>query len=101
MENEIERLRQEFYALPKTDPHGMEQQIRHPDIRPEWIMSVIHAPYEVWEELGQTVLAGRVPEFNQWIKVVFIGSLEFGLFNTAYADRRLEKDYGGRPWPEK
>ena len=101
MENEIEQLRREFYTLPKTNPHGMEQQIRHPDIRPQWIMRVIHAPYERWEDLGQTILVGRVPEFNRWIKVVFSGSPESGFFNTAYADRRLEREYGGRPWSEK
>ena len=101
MTSDVERLRREFEALPKTNPHGMEQQIRHPDIRPEWIMRIIMEPHERWEDLGQTILAGRVPEFNRWIKVVFAGSPEYGLFNTAYADRRLERDYGGRPWPEK
>lgn len=101
MANEIEQLRREFDALPKTVPHGMEQQTRHPDIRPEWIMRIIKNPYERWLDRGQTVLAGRVPELNRWIKVVFIGNPEFGLFNTAYADRRLESYYGGRPWPGK
>ena len=44
MANDIEQLRREFDALPKTTPHGMEQQLRHPDIRPEWIMSIIKNP---------------------------------------------------------
>ncbi len=101
MSNEIEQLRREFYALPKTSPHGMEQQIRHPDIRPEWIMRIIKNPYERWLDRNQTILAGRVPEFNRWIKVVFTGSPESGFFHTAYADRRLESDYGGRPWTER
>jgi hypothetical protein len=101
MDNEIEQLRREFDALPKTDPHGMEQQLRHPDIRPEWIMRIIKNPHESWVDRGHTILAGRVPEFSRWIKVVFIEDPEFGLFNTAYADRRLENYYGGRPWAGK
>lgn len=101
MENEIEQLRREFDDLPKTNPHGMEQQTWHPDIRPEWIMRIIQNPYESWLDRGQPILTGRVPEFDRWIKVVFIGNPEFGLFNTAYADRCLESYYGGRPWPER
>ena len=37
------------------------------------------------------MLSGRVPDFDRWIKVVFVGSPESGLFTTAYADRRLER----------
>ena len=46
----------------------------------------------------RTVIVGRVSESRQWIKVVFVGDPETGLFLTAYRDRRLDEDYGGPPW---
>lgn len=68
-------------------------------------MRVISEPYDEWQEVhprtGEpvTIIVGRVPQFNQWIKVVFEGSsVESGRFVTAYADRQLAKRYGGRPW---
>lgn len=97
MAHEIEQLRREFYALAQTNPHGMEQQIRHSDIRPEWIMRIVKNPYARRLAQDQTILDGRVPEFNRWIMVVLAGNPEFGFFHAVYADRRLENDYGGRP----
>ena len=67
-------------------------------------MHVINVPYDQWEETNQftgetrTVLVRRVPQFGQWIQVVFEGSVETGRFHIAYANRRLERRYGGRPW---
>ena len=92
-----------YEALPKHEhwsdaPGGR----RHADIRSEWIAAIIEDPYEVIPEFqdGQptTVYAGRVPEFGQWIKVVLIGEGAAQSLLTAYADRRLEQRYGGRPW---
>ncbi len=99
--SEDERLRREYEALPKSPWHGVTAYQRHSDIRPEWVMRVIHDPYEEWMEGvpgGEinTILSGRVPEFRQWIKVVFDESGT--IFYTAYADRRLVDRYGGRPW---
>ncbi len=100
-QEEDRRLRQEYEALPKT-AHGEDTLTRHPEIRPEWIMRIIADPYDQWEQLRygelRTVLVGRVPEFAQWIMVVFIGDTNAGRFNTAYPNRRMEERYGGRPW---
>jgi hypothetical protein len=68
-------------------------------------MQVVGAPYDQWEEVMpdgevRTILVGRVPQFNQWIKIVFIGAIGAGELHTAYAGRRLERRYGGRPWKE-
>jgi hypothetical protein len=73
-------LLQEYEGLPKTSHHGETGAVRHPDIRPEWIMRVIREPHEQWEEVTsdgevRTIIAGRVPQFDQWIKVVFVGEL--------------------------
>jgi hypothetical protein len=46
----------------------------------------------------RTILVGSVPQFNQWITVVFVGTASAGELLTAYPDRRMEKRYGGRPW---
>lgn len=99
---ERERLLRRYEALPKTEHWIYDSVSRHSDIRPEWIVAVIDDPYEVISELrglqNVTVLTGRVPQFSQWIKVVLISEgAELSLF-TAYADRRLEDRYGGRPW---
>lgn len=97
------RLRRQYAALPKTN-HGVKNTTeRHKDIQPEWVVSVIKDPYDRRSEtdddgLPMTVLVGRVPERNHWIKVVFYGTPESGEFHTAYYDRRLNKKYGGRPW---
>ena len=77
--------------------------IRHPDIKPEWVMRVIEYPYDQWEEITRsgdlrTVIVGRVAQSNQWIKVVFSGIGDSRELITAYQDRRLQKRYGGRPW---
>jgi hypothetical protein len=66
-------------------------------------MEVIENPVDQWEEVTtqgeiRTILAGRVPNFSQWIKVVLEGSVETGALHTAYGDRRLERRFGGRPW---
>ena len=96
------RLRQEYEALPKTPAHGAETELPHPNIRPEWVMRIIDAPNDQWEEIARgevrSILVGCVAQFNQWIVVVFIGDTNAGVFHTAYADRRLERRYGGRPW---
>jgi hypothetical protein len=96
-------LLQEYEGLPKTPHHGKTGTVRHPDILPEWIVHIIREPYEQWEEVTsdgetRTIFAGRVPQFGQWIRVVFVGDASTGALHTAYADRRLEKKYGGRPW---
>ena len=104
--NERRRLRRQYAALPKTG-HGDETiKERHKDIRPEWVVMVIKDPYDRWPEtddegLPMTVLVGRVPEYNQWIRVVFYGTPEAGELQTAYPDRRLAKKYGGRPWQNR
>ena len=100
---EIARLRREFDDLPKVLSHGDSALIRHPNIRPEWVMQILREPFHRYEEQGvdgqkHTVVVGRVPESNRWIKIVFIGEPESGAFLTAYNDRRLEDRYGGRPW---
>ena len=96
------QLRLEYEDLPKTRWHGQSTTMRHPDIRPEWIMRIVKDPYDRWEEIApdgelRTLLVGRVPQFEQWIKVVFIGDLSTGSLHTAYADRRLGREYGGQP----
>lgn len=107
MTDEDGSLRREYQELPKT-PHGERSERRHPNIQPEWIMRIIRNPYDQWDEVhprtGEpvTILVGRVPQFSQWIKVVFEGgSVESGSFVTAYADRQLVKRYGGRPWTSR
>ena len=101
--DEIARLRQAFDALPKVLGHGDSAVIRHPDIRPEWVMQILMEPFHTFKELGSdrqwnTIVVGRVPESNQWIKLVFIGEPETGALLTVYNDRRLEELFGGRPW---
>ena len=66
-------------------------------------MQILREPYHTYEESSDegethTIIVGRVPQLNQWIKIVFIGELETGAFLTVYNDRRLEDQYGGRPW---
>lgn len=102
-DDERARLRRAFELLPKASGHGESTLQRHRDIRPEWIMEIIADPYERYESYTRsgersTVLTGRVPESAQWIMVVFIGDPETGLFLTAYHNRQLAKEYGGRPW---
>ena len=104
--DEIRRLRAEYDRLPKVPDHGESSVRRHPDISPEWVMSVIEDPYDQWEEVTQsgqrrTVIVGRVRQANQWIKVVFAGAGDSRALITAYQDRRLERKYGGRPWPNQ
>lgn len=100
---EVERLRRAFDDLPKVFGHGDSAVIRHPNIRPEWVMQILRDPFHRYEEPGigrqpDTIVIGRVPESNQWIKLVFIGTPETGALLTVYNDRRLEEQYGGRPW---
>ncbi|MCE2501764.1 MAG: hypothetical protein J4G13_13025 [Dehalococcoidia bacterium] len=101
--DEIRRLLREYERLPKT-PHGLELPETHPEVSQEWIIRIIEQPYDQWEEFVphrnevRTILVGRVREFNQWIKVVFIGDVGTGELHTAYPDRQLERRYGGRPW---
>jgi len=96
------RLRQDYEDLPKTEMHGVSTAERHPDVRPEWVIQIMAEPYERFEEYRagtrMTVLVGRVPQASQWIRLVFVGDPETGLFHTAYRDRRLAERYGGRPW---
>lgn len=97
------RLRRAFELLPKVPGHGEEVIYRHRDVLPEWIMEIIANPYhssEVYTQRGErrTVLTGRVPESRQWIQVVFVGDPETGRFLTAYRNKNLAKEYGGRPW---
>ena len=104
LDEENRRLRQRFETLPKT-AHGELVLARHPDIRPEWVMSIIEEPYDVWNDIDHdtgepvVIFAGRVPARNRWIKVIYKGhSPETGRFETAHFDRRLQRKYGGRPW---
>ena len=101
--DEAASLRRAFDALPKVQGHGDSAVIRHPNIRPEWVMQILREPFHTFEELGNdrqwnTVVVGRVPESNQWIKLVFVGEPATGALLTVYNDRRLEERYGGRPW---
>ena len=98
---EVRRLRREYDRLPKS-PHGETTPFRHPQLTPERIMQAIENPHDQREETSLagervTILVGRVPDFNRWVKVVLVG----GELETAYPDRRLEEDYGGKPWPEQ
>lgn len=101
-ESENRLLRQEYDQLPKTELHGTSNTERHPDVEPEWIMRILADPYDRFEEYRgntrMTVIVGRVPQVDQWIRLVFIGDPETGLFHTAYKDRRLARKYGERPW---
>ena len=97
-----ERLRQEYEALPKT-PHGDESGTGTRDVHPEWVISVLENPYQEWNEINSqgeyvTIIVGSVPECRQWIKLVFIGTLNSMELQSAYQDRRLERRFGGRPW---
>ncbi|MCY3543843.1 MAG: hypothetical protein OXH22_07365 [Chloroflexi bacterium] len=98
------RLQRAFDRLPKSGSHGSTVTSRHPDVRQEWIISIIEEPYDEWiethERSGQrkTIVVGRVPEFEQWVKVVFIGVGDNRELLTAYPDRRLSKRYVVRPW---
>lgn len=101
--SEVARLREAFERLPKELGHGDSTLQRHSAIRPEWVMQIIADPYDRYMDTRpgsepNTIIVGRVPESRQWIKVVFLGSPETGLFLTAYHDHRLEDAYGGRPW---
>lgn len=104
--DETRRLLQEYERFPKT-PHGEELQEIHPEVSPEWVIQIIEHPHDLWEEFVsdrnelRTILVGRVPEFNQWIKVVMTGRPGSGELHTAYPDRQLEKRYGGRPWQSR
>ena len=97
------RLRRAWEQLPKT-VHGRTLAVRHPDIRPEWVMYVIESPnaYE-WIEYStghsddlilHTILMERVPDAGAWVKVVFDGFLDSGEFLTAYQlrDQRAQED---------
>ena len=102
-DEERARLRRAFELLPKVPGHGEEAVYRHSDVLPEWIMEIIANPYDKYEvrtRAGEqrTVLTGRVPESLQWIMVVFVGDPETGRFLTAYHNKELEREYGGRPW---
>ena len=98
------RLRREYERLPKALGHGGNLLRRHSDLKPEWIMQVINNPYDQWEETTsggerRTVLVGSVREVREWIKVVFIERDDRTReLLTAYQDRRLAQDYGGKPW---
>ena len=99
---ETRRLRQAYAALPKT-PHGETIPQRHPETRPEWVMSIIENPFDQWPKWGRhgeyrINLAGRVPEFNQWIVVVLEYEDEIYRLHSAFPERRMERKYGGRPW---
>ena len=101
-DTERQRLRQEYDALPKT-PHGVNERRRHEEVQPEWIVRILNDPYDEWPETSTdgeliTILVGRVPEFQQWIRIVMLGTRSRGEIHTAYPDRRLEKRFGGRPW---
>ena len=96
------RLRQAYEALPKT-LHGDRIGNRHRDVHPEWVISVLENPYQEWNEINPqgehvTIIVGRVPECRQWIKLVFVGTLNSMELQSAYQDRRLERRFGGRPW---
>ena len=104
--DERQRLLREYAALTKTRHRVTGARLqRHNDIPPEWIMRVVEEPHDKWEQIMpngeiRTMLVGRVPQFNQWLKIVLTGTGDAGELHTAYADRRLEKGYGGRPWRE-
>ena len=100
--DERRRLQDAFEALPKT-PHSANMENRHPEIEPEWIIQILENPYAQEEGFNGggeplVILFGRVPEFRQWIKVIFLKVGDTAEYHTAYPDRRLEKRFGGRPW---
>ena len=96
---ETRRLRQAYAAYPKIRGHGETTRQRHSEIQPEWIMSIIENPYDEWlKPDGRKNLAGRIPQFNQWIMVILEPHDGGWALLTAYANRGLEKKYGGRPW---
>lgn len=95
-EEENRRLRREYEALPKTPRHGEWTHVRHPEISPEWIMRIIESPHDRWQETTpggelRTILIGRVPEFSQWIALVFSEDEITGALHTAFANRKLER----------
>ncbi len=101
--NETRRLLRKYDELPKTS-HGADRQ-RHPEIHPEWVMLIIEKPHDQWEVVlpsgeVRTILVGCVPQFSQWIRVVLIGDAGTSASHTAYPDKRLESEYGGRPWED-
>ena len=99
---ERERLLRRYEALPKTEHWILDSSFKHAIVRPEWIAAIVEDPYEVIPEPNSPqsiiVLAGRVPRFGQWIRVVLERSGGDLMLLTAYPDRRLEDRYGGRPW---
>lgn len=100
--NERRRLRREYDALPKS-LHGQQTTSRHPQIKPEWVVQVINNPYDQKEGVTSRgepaiILAGRVPEYRHWIKVVLLKTTKGPEYHTAYPDRRLNKIFGGGPW---
>lgn len=103
--DQIVRLRRAFDEMPKVPGHGTSLGERHGDMRKEWVMRIIAAPYDRWEEYvdgeRRTVLVGRVSQSRQWLQVVFVDDPETGRFLTAYRNRRLNKKYGGGPWEQK
>ncbi|MCY3639300.1 MAG: hypothetical protein OXG80_09430 [Chloroflexi bacterium] len=96
-----------YDALPKASRSAESAlALRHPELRPEWVIQIIDDPHDIWVEIQpngerRTILEGRIQGQRQWIKVVFSGYSEdineLKLI-TAYFDRQLEKRYGGRPW---
>ena len=103
--DENARLRRAYQRMRKVSGYGEDILSRHPSIRPEWDMQIIEEPYDRYEEhqYGErrTCIVGRVPDSNQWIKLVFVGDPETGEFLTAYQDKRLTIRYGGHPWLTK
>ena len=105
-DEERERLRRAFNMLPKVEGHGESALERHDNILPEWIIQIVTDPYERYETYTRggerrTIVNGRVPESPQWITVEFVGDPESGRFLTSYQNRKLEREYGGRPWRNK
>ena len=108
-QEERRRLQRRFSELRKAD-RSIEGNLkdRHPEMKPEWVIQVMEDPYEYEVATSlrgerRTIMYGRVPEYGQWLSVVFIGDIgNDGVDNlvllTAYPDKRLEKKYGGRPW---
>ena len=100
---ETRRLRQAYAALPKIAAHGETTITRHPQVQPEWVIQVLENPYDQWlvdwwtGKLRKNTV-GRVPELNRWILVVLEWHNGDWALITAYPNRGLEKEYGGRPW---
>lgn len=102
-DEERRRLRRAFDLLPKVAGYGDRVLERHDDVLPERVCQVIAQPYERYEIYTlegerRTVVNGRVRESRQWITVVFVGDPESGRLLTAFHNRQLEREYGGRPW---